>query len=84
MFVRAGERCAHCGSPTPLGGTCPDCGGKICTRSARLRDMALTGKIGPHWACPHTAPASPETMGPETATPGRVHAPEEVRAQAAA
>lgn len=57
-FIRAGEQCAHCGATTPLGGTCADCGGRICTRSARLREMALNGQIGPHWACPNTREAA--------------------------
>ena len=52
ITVIAGERCAHCGDQTPLGGTCPDCGWKICTRSMRVRNMALENRINLHWACP--------------------------------
>lgn len=45
MFVKAGEKCAHCGASTPLGGICRNCGGRICTRSQRIRQMALKGMI---------------------------------------
>ena len=52
MFVRAGERCAHCGQTTPLGGRCPECRGAICTRSARIRRLAQVGLVSARWGCP--------------------------------
>ena len=57
MFVRAGERCAHCGQTTPLGGRCPECRGPICTRSARIRRLAQEGLVSAGWGCPVMHPA---------------------------
>ncbi len=56
IIVPAGQKCAHCGDPTPLGGTCPDCGQNICTRSQRVRMLAQETGFNPHWACPVANP----------------------------
>ena len=52
MEVKPGEKCAHCGAAVPLGGKCSDCGGKLCVRSHRLRQLSIDGQIGSRWACP--------------------------------
>ena len=61
IIVLAGQKCAHCGDPTPLGGTCPDCGQNICTRSQRVRMLAQETGFNPHWACPVANPMTPAT-----------------------
>ena len=66
IIIMAGEECRHCGDRTPLGGICPDCGGKICTRSLRVRNMALERGINPYWACPIVNPSHGQ---PEPANP---------------
>ena len=58
-IVRAGQKCAHCGESTPLGGACPDCGQNICTRSLRVRLLALETGFNRHWACPVANPLMP-------------------------
>ena len=59
LEIKPGQKCAHCGAPTPLGGICPDCGQPICTRSLRVRQLAQETGFNPHWACPVTNPLTP-------------------------
>ena len=70
IVVTAGEKCSHCGDSTPLGGVCPCCGGKICTRSMRVRQMALDGMISIRWACPAAEPIAAASRASRHHNPG--------------
>ena len=67
MEVRAGDKCAHCGAAVPLGGKCGDCGGKLCVRSQRVRQMAIDGIVSTRWACPVTEQEKTDYAGLQTA-----------------